>query len=139
MTDNPDYNSLLKAELVELLGKRDTEIAKLKEINTTQATDIAKQVASITQLKKDLFECRNAATTADGIIEAVLDLPEDQVQALPVLLRTTDKGIEAFTAFNYGALSCVGATDGSGSSTDNPDNPDNPDTPFPCEGHIPTL
>ncbi|TSE10334.1 hypothetical protein [Aquimarina algiphila] len=122
-----DYNSLLKAELVELLEKRDAELARLKGINTTQATDIVKQVAIIQDLRKDLKLCQDntspngdCITTAEELIEAVLCLKEEEIQALPVLLRTTDDGIAAYTAFTYGVLSCV-STPSQGTDPTDPD------------------
>ncbi|TSE10005.1 hypothetical protein [Aquimarina algiphila] len=119
--ENLDYNTLTKEELITLLGKRDTEITNLKDINTTQATDIAKQVATIGKLQKELFQCQNEVRidTAVKLIDAILDLPEEEVQELPVLIRTTGDGIEAYTAFVYGSLSCLGAD--SGSDSEHPD------------------
>ncbi|MEW7289635.1 hypothetical protein [Aquimarina sp. 2304DJ70-9] len=127
-----DYNNLLKAELIELLQKRDTEIVTLENQKLALEQDKNTYATKIQNLEKELQQCQDTTgdiNTADQLIEAVLCLPEDEVHALPALLRTTNKGIEAFTAFTYGSLSCI---------SDGPDT-GNPDNPFPCEGQIPTI
>ncbi|WP_103071857.1 hypothetical protein [Aquimarina sediminis] len=131
-----DYNTLLKAELISLLEKRDAEITTLKEINTTANTDIAKQVAIIQGLQNELHTCHNTTTngTVSDVIDTILNLTTPELQKFPQLIRTTDKGIEAYTAFTYGVLSCVGSSGGS-----NPDpNPDpNPDGCHDIEQPLP--
>ncbi len=129
MSTDKNYNDLLKAELVELLEKRDTEITTLNNTNTALQTTAQQYRNTIGDLRKELEACKDTTReieTAEQLIEAILCLPVTQVERIPALVRTTDKGIEAYTAFVYGALSCVGASDTSGGS-------DSTDTQLPCE------
>jgi hypothetical protein len=114
MTNTIDYNTLSKAELITLLEKRDTDIATLTVDNTTLKEDKQKDIVKIQELDKQLVECQNRVPvidTAEQLIDALLDLPDEEIEVLPVLLRTTDSGIEAYAAFNYGMLSSLEQSD----------------------------
>lgn len=103
-TDNK-YNVLKKDELVTLLGERDTQISTLQENAVLPNQEENENI--ITDLKEQLQACKDSKSelkTAEQLIKALLALPEEEVQLLPSLIRTTDKGIEAYAVFNYGAL-----------------------------------
>lgn len=106
-----NYNTLLKAELIALLEKRDTSIKMLE----TQITNVEKEkeeyLKTLEEVQQSLQECQenipdppNEIKTADQIIEAISTLSKEEISLLPIKIRTTDKGIEAFTAFIYGGV-----------------------------------
>ena len=89
------------------MDKRDSEIAGLQERQVAVQPNQEENENRIEDLKNQLQACQDSEPkikTAEELIKAVLSLPEDQVQLLPSLIRTTDKGIEAYAVFNYGAL-----------------------------------
>ena len=95
-----DYSALLKAELLDLVIEKDTEI-------TAKENEISK-------LKEELLEEQNNITddeieneTANSIIARILALPEEEKKALPELVRTTEKGIKAYTTFLYGVATGI--------------------------------
>ncbi len=107
MKDNKAYSALLKTELVDLLDKRDSEIATLKENEASVPSNQEENENRINDLQRQLAACQDndpEIKTAEQLIKAILSLPEEEVQLLPSLIRTTDKGIEAYAVFNYGAL-----------------------------------
>lgn len=114
MKDTTDYNTLTKAELIVFLEKRDTDITTLTSQKEALEKDKQERVVEIEGLQEELTQCRNSVftiDTAEQLIDALLDLPEEEVEILPVLSRTTDIGVEAFTAFNYGILTYLEASD----------------------------
>ena len=116
MKNTVDYNTLTKAELIVLLEKRDTDITTITAQKQSLEEDKQKDGIKIQELEKALTQCENRVLTidtAEQLMDAVLDLPKEEVEMLPVLLRTTDIGVEAFTAFNYGILTYL-----EGSNTD---------------------
>ncbi len=105
MNTDTNYNTLKKDELVNLITSRDTEISTL-QANAIPANQNDNENI-INELREQLQACQDREPqiqTAEELIKAILALPDDQVQLLPSLIRTTDKGIEAYAVFNYGAL-----------------------------------
>ncbi len=102
-----NYNALVKAELVGLLNERDTEISTLRENPISLSPNQNENENIINDLQEQLQVCQDSepiVKTAEELIKVILSLPEEEVQLLPSLIRTTDKGIEAYAVFNYGAL-----------------------------------
>lgn len=109
-----DYNTLSKAELIKLLEKKDNDITTLTTQKQSLEEDKQKGIVKIQGLQKELIECESRVLSIDNaeqLIDALLDLPEEEVEILPVLLRTNDIGVEAYTAFNYGILTYLEGSD----------------------------
>ena len=100
-----DYTTLTEDEVMAELHKRDVEI-------TTLNSEIVSIKAEL-QLKNSELETRgqeltvandtiSAMKTTDGIIESIINLEADDKAILTAMIRTDDKGIEAFQAINFG-------------------------------------
>lgn len=86
-----DYNKYTKAELIEIIEKKDVAIND--------------ETAEKEQLEKDLQvanEQLEAMNTPDGVIECITKLDKEARQELAMTARTTPEGYKALTNFMYG-------------------------------------
>lgn len=129
MTENQVYENLLKAELIELLYTRDNTINGLENTVTELKNSEVNLQNELTNCQDNQSDTDTDTTinTASGIISSVLTLPEEEIQCFPLLLRTTDQGIEAHTAMVYGAIACPSESD----NTDDDTTDDQQDTTCP--------
>ncbi|MFC5047687.1 hypothetical protein ACFSTE_05865 [Aquimarina hainanensis] len=95
----PDYNQMTKEQLIEIVQHKDVTITSLYHLEQ--------------ELRQNITDLE--ISTADKLINAVIKLPLEQQKKLPKKIRTDPIAIKAFTAFNYGGISCGNASD--------PDNP----------------
>ncbi|UZO79748.1 hypothetical protein NBT05_12395 [Aquimarina sp. ERC-38] len=110
-----NYDRYTKAELIEQLRVKDTSIETLKEaVNNTTTPDSLE----LTPL------------SADSLLSAILALPEEEKALLPSLVRTTQKGITAYTAMIYGNTdNSISNTEDVPDDDNNDDNNNNTNTP----------
>ncbi len=95
-----------KESRLETLQDKTNQVAQLQSEVGKQSLQVQSLTNTITTLQQKVNTVPNLSKAKD-LVHCIVALPKEEKQVLPVITRTTEIGIKAFTVFLHGAATSL--------------------------------